>query len=34
MKLRTIIEYRRALVRYDERSTGRLGLTDILDDRD
>ena len=31
---RTIIEYLRALVAYDERSTGRLGHTDILHDRD
>ena len=31
---RTIIEYLRAVVAYDERSTGRLGHTDILHDRD
>ena len=33
-KFHTIIEYLRALVASDERSTGRLGLTNIFNDRD
>ena len=33
-KFHTIIEYLRAVVASDERSTGRLGLTNIFNDRD